>query len=93
MSQARQAAKPSLLRCRVSATHSNSNPLTLQNIYCKFFEFPVGGEVMRLATDPMGFGHAEKKPTALSASTGITFAKYNGFSQKIREFCGRHAQC
>jgi hypothetical protein len=40
----------------------------------------------------MGFGHAEKKPTAVLASTGITFAKYNGFSQKSPNFAdGTHS--
>ena len=39
------------------------------------------------------FGHAEKKPTALLSSPEITFTKYNGFSQNVREFRGRHARC
>ena len=39
------------------------------------------------------FGHAEKKPTAFLSSPEITFTKYHGFSQNVREFRGRHARC
>jgi len=54
--------------------------------------FPVGEEAGNLVTDPMGFGQAEKKPTAFLASAGITFAKYNGFSQKSPNFTdGTHS--
>jgi hypothetical protein len=50
-------------------------------------------EARRLAVNPMDFGHAEKKPTAVLADDEITSAEYNGFSQIFPEFRGRHAQC